>query len=150
MVNLKKKKIGSFNVSRLRGRKPVSVDRIKEVALHVEENKAINVHASTIICRVAAFELTPRSSAKAHCVARSTLNTSYPAVWQKWICRVQLYGISYGVFCGIIRTSFSLCRNFFHMISTVDTCSHFNFLLALKLIQKGLGISSGQMTRIFI
>ena len=68
---------GSFNVSRGRGRKPVSVDRIEEVAHQVQEDKAINVHASTIICRVAAFGLTPRSLAKIHCVVCPTLNTSH-------------------------------------------------------------------------
>ena len=46
-------KTGSFNISRERGRKPVIVDRIEEAALQVEEDKAINVHASTSIHRVA-------------------------------------------------------------------------------------------------
>ena len=55
------KKTGSFNLSRGRGRKPVSVDRIQEVALQVEEDKAINVHASTSIRRVAE-EVEPRST----------------------------------------------------------------------------------------
>lgn len=55
-------KTGSFNVSRGRGRKPVSVDRIEEVALQVEEDKSSNIHASTSIRRVAEAVDMPRST----------------------------------------------------------------------------------------
>ncbi|GFU51011.1 DUF4817 domain-containing protein [Trichonephila clavipes] len=115
---------GSLNVRSGRGKKPVSTEAIEKVALQVEENKSSNVLASSV---------------------------QVFAVWQKhWICLVQLSRRSCETSSVTIHTSFNLCRNCFHMISRLDICSHCSFLLVWKLIQNGLGISSGQTKPTFI
>ncbi|GFX03658.1 hypothetical protein TNCV_2112301 [Trichonephila clavipes] len=113
---------GSLNVRSGRGRKPVSAGAIEKVALQVEEDKASNVQASTSVRLVA----------------------------EAWICLVQLSRRSCETFSVTIHTSFNLCRSCFHMISRLDICSQCSFLLVWKLIQNGLGVSSGQTKPTFI
>ncbi|GFU29319.1 uncharacterized protein TNCV_3335011 [Trichonephila clavipes] len=114
---------GSLNVRSGRGRKPVSAEVIEKVALQVEEDKASNVQASISVRLVAEALDLPRSTVQK--IMRNTFSVT-------------------------IHTSFNLCRNCFHMISRLDICSHCSFLLVWKLIQNGLGISSGQTKHTFI
>ena len=73
------------------------------------------------------------------------LMPAYFVQQKQQICSSQLFKALCGVSYGIIRTSFNLCRNCFQIILRLDTVSHFNFLLALMLIQNVLEISFGQM-----
>ena len=50
---MKFEKAGSHNVRSERGRKTVSIERIRLVTLHVEEDKSFNIHAITSVYRVA-------------------------------------------------------------------------------------------------
>ncbi|GFT50898.1 hypothetical protein TNCV_1702011 [Trichonephila clavipes] len=100
---------------------PVSAEAIEEVALQVEEDKSSNVLASTSVRRVAEALDLPRLTVQ---IMRNILRY-YP------------YKLQFG-------------RNCFHMISRLDICSHCSFLLVWKLIQNGLGISSGQTKPTFI
>ncbi|GFX29753.1 uncharacterized protein TNCV_2750871 [Trichonephila clavipes] len=113
---------GLLNVRSGRGKKPVSVEAIEKVALQVEEDKSSNVLASTSVrCVAEALDL-PRSTVRRSCETSSVT----------------------------IHKSFNLCRNCFHMISRLYICSNCSFLLVWKLIQNGLGISSGQTKPTFI
>ncbi|GFX80257.1 uncharacterized protein TNCV_2642731 [Trichonephila clavipes] len=103
-------------------KKPVSAEAIEKVELQVEEDKASNVQASTSVRLVAETLDLPRLT------------------FQKIMRNILRY----------YPYNFNLCRNCFHMISRLDICSHCSFLLVWKLIQNGLGISSGQTKHTFI
>ncbi|GFU47563.1 uncharacterized protein TNCV_2442911 [Trichonephila clavipes] len=114
---------GSSNVRSGRGKKPISSEAIEKIALQVEEDKSSNVLASTSVRRVEEALDLPRSTVQK--IMRNILRY-YP------------YKLQF------------LQELLPHDFETRDVCSHCSFLLVWKLIQNGLGISSGLTKPTFI